>query len=354
MTEHDLLWVVSQFRTFASENPSRQSFQKLQVSTWSREPDFSDDYRRLYELEQHLSSKLPSRADYNYVLSIWRLARDSEYASWAYDTGVRVCQIRFFGMEKATDWGYRRRGAFRDALNATERLLSVGIRVRWRWYFTKRIIPDLPALIELSESLRLRERCEALGGPFELWFLPISPDGEAWYLEHLRPTVADLDRVPRWLLEQEEQRSGAPIGSPESALLPSLLDETGPVLSDLSDFLDPPRLWFHVVPGFDVYILMFETTPAFRLGSLKTDGVAAIVDRYERDQTVGLQAMFHVPVSELARQFGRPRSQRLYTPVDLKTRWAHLWASRTDAAGVAPFGCSQSKPPPYRNLHKSA
>ncbi len=225
-------------------------------------------------------------------------------------------------MERATDWGYRRRGAFRDLLIATERLLAAGIRIRWRWYFTKKIIPDLPGLIALTEELDLRRRCEALGGPFELWFLGLSPEGEAWNLERLRPTAADLDKVPRWLLQQTEERAGGPIGVPEARLLPGLLEEQQPVLADPAY---PALHWFHVVPGFDIYLNHFEITPAFRLGNLKTDGLAAIVDRYENDAPLGLQPMYRVPVSELAKRFGRPRSQRLYQPDDLTARWAKMW-----------------------------
>jgi len=325
MTEDDLRWVVSQFRAHVEKNAGLLAFGKLWVSTWAREPDFSADYRRLYDLETELSDERFPRGDAE-VLSVWRLARDPGYPPWAYEIGVHLCQISFFGMEAATDWGYRRRGAFGDALIATERLLAAGIRVRWRWYFTKRIIPDLRGLIELTNKLRLRERCEALGGPFELWFLPISPDGEAWNLEHLRPTIADLDRVPRWLLEEEEKRTGEPIGVPEGNLARSLSAQAGPAFGDLNDFVDPPRVWFHVVPGFDVYLLMFETTPAFRLGNLKSDGVAEIINRYEHDRTPGLRSMFQVPIVELARRFGRPYGRRLYKRSDLKTRWAKMHA----------------------------
>jgi hypothetical protein len=323
MTEDDLRWAVAQFRSFRKPGEQGPFFRSLRVSTWAREPDYSDEYRRLYDLERELSDGETGRPDY--VLSMWRLARDPDYAPWAYEIGVRLCQLRFFGLEEATDWGYRRRGGFRDLLIATERLLAAGIRVRWRWYFTKKIIPDLPGLIALTEELDLCCRCEALGGPFELWFLSISPEGEAWHIEHLRPTAADLDRVPRLLLEETERRTGRPIGMPERKLLPTMLVEQRPVASNLSDLGVPDFLWFHVVPGFDVYLLHCDTTPAFRLGNLKSDGVAAIVDRYENDGTSGLQALYHVSVSELAKRFGRRYGERLYDPVDLKARWAKMW-----------------------------
>jgi hypothetical protein len=37
-----------------------------------------------------------------------------KYAKWAAALSPKICQITFFGMEESTDWGMRRRGAFRD------------------------------------------------------------------------------------------------------------------------------------------------------------------------------------------------------------------------------------------------
>jgi hypothetical protein len=324
MTEDDLRWVVEQFHSFRRPREDRQPWDKLRVSTWFREPDFSSDYRRLYELENGLSGLPSQRAGYE-LLSVWRAARDPEYAEWAHSIGVHVCQISFFGLEKATDWGHRRRGAFRDALAATERLLAAGILPRWQWFFTKRIIPDLPGLIALTEELRLKERCEALGGPFTLFMHCPAPDGEGLHIEHLRPTVADLEQVPGWLREQSEQRIKQPLGEPESTLVRRLREEQKPFAATVSDLAsgDP---WLNVTPDFDVYPGFSETSPPFCLGNLKTDGLARIVDAFENDRTPGLQAAFHVPVSELACRFGRPHGRRIYTPSDLKSRLAHMWA----------------------------
>jgi hypothetical protein len=447
MTEDDVRWVVSQFRAFKRTGEEQPLWRELRVSTWVREPDYSDDYRRLYKLEKELSDLPSQRAEWE-LLSVWRVARDADYARWAYSIGVRVCQISFFGLEKVTDWAHRRRGAFRDALIATERLLTAGIRPRWQWFFTKRIIPDLPGLIELSRDLRLVERCEALGGPFTLFIHCPSPDGEGWNLEHLRPTLRDLERLPSWLREQSEKHIGQPLGEPEGRLVHQYLGRPGvypeslervppgnsvsglalgpkvgsrdpfgalraggrpttdsrdpfgalrasgrpttdsrdpfgalraggcpttdgrdpfgalraggcpttdgrdpfgalraggcsttdsrdgcptmeddrPIASSVQD-MAPGGLWFFILPGFDVYTnFMGEMSPAFRLGNLKTDGLAAIVDALENDRPPGLHATFRVPVSELAGRFGRPRGRRIYPPADLKSRWARMYA----------------------------
>ena len=333
LTEDDLRWVVQRFREVRRGGEDAPAFRQLRVSTWLREPDFSDNYRRLYDLENELSDLPSLRADFE-LLSVWRLARDPDYAEWAHSIGVRVCQISFFGLERVTDWAYRRRGAFQDALIATERLLAAGIRPRWQWFFTKRIIPDLPGLIELTRELPLRERCEALGGPFTLFMHCPAPDGEAWGLEHLRPTAADVQRVSDCLREKGELEILRPLGEPERKLVHLLHSERQPAASSASE-LSPRGPWFFVRSNFDVYPNFAYCLPAWRLGNLQRDGAAAILDALENDRVPGLHATFRVPVSELARRFGRPYGRRLYAVEDIKSRWVRMYINRLNrcAAG---------------------
>ena len=103
MTEDDLRWAVEQFRCFMGDGQEGSAWEKLQVSTWLREPNFANDYKRLYELECELSDVSSARPSYE-VLSVWRAAHDPEYPHWAYDIGMRVCQISVFGLEESGDW----------------------------------------------------------------------------------------------------------------------------------------------------------------------------------------------------------------------------------------------------------
>jgi hypothetical protein len=329
MSEEDVRWAVAQFRAFRRPGENRAPWKRLRVATWMREPDYSDDYRHLHALETELSDVAPPRATYE-LLSVWRLARDPDYAHWAYGLGMRACQLTFFGMEKATDWGCRRRGAFPDLLIATERLLAAGIRPRWQLIFTKVLIPDLPELIALAEELRLRERCEALGGPFTFWMHLPTSDGAALSLDSVWPTERDLDRVPRDFLEHCEAHTQRPIGLPERALLPRLRDDPGPAVRSVSAATSGNAVWFYIAPGFDVYTSFSAISPAFRLGNVKADGVAAIIDAWEHDRTVGLQAMFCTPNCELARRYGRPYSRKLYDTDDLQWRWAAMAAKEAE------------------------
>jgi len=325
MTEDSVRWAVAQFRAFRRPGEDTAPWQHLRVATWIREPDYSDDYRRLRALEVELSDVPYDRGKME-LLSVWRLARDPEYAHWGYEVGVRECQITFFGLERATDWAVRRRGAFRDLLVAAERLLAAGIRPRWQVFFIKPAIPDLPGLIALAEELRLKERCEALGGPFTFWMHSPCPDGAALGLESVRPTERDLERVPCSFLEQSEARLGRPIGRPERVWLRSLRDESAPAIRSVRDATSGHPVLFYVAPGFDVYLSFFSAVPAFCLGNLKTDGVAAVLDTWENDRTSGLQAMFRTPTRELAQRYGRPHGRRLYDEGDLQWLWGSLLA----------------------------
>ena len=163
MTACDFRNIAEQFRNWRDENG--ETIREIGFFSWWREPDFRDDYRELWALEQELSS--PGRAQRFELLSIWRLARDESYAKWAETLEPKVCQISFFGMEETTDWGIRKK-AFADNLLATERLLEAGIAPRWQLFLTKRGLGDLDEFLRLIYRLDLHKRCEAVGQKFEV------------------------------------------------------------------------------------------------------------------------------------------------------------------------------------------
>lgn len=133
--------------------------------SWWREPDYHDDYRALWRLEQELSS--PGQARRFELLSTWRLARDETYAKWAATLPPKACQITFFGMEDTTDWGMRRKGAFHDQLNATERCLDVSLTPRWQLFLTKRCMGELDDFLRLIDEY----------GITDFFVAGISPEG---------------------------------------------------------------------------------------------------------------------------------------------------------------------------------
>jgi hypothetical protein len=303
--------------------------------TWYREPDFAPNYRELYELEKELNRGKATRFE---LLSIWRLARDESYAKWAYDVGVtdksietsvgedtKSCQITFFGMEKTTDYFTRRRGSFRDNLVATERLLEVGIKPRWQLFLTKPIIPELDDLVSLVESMNLEKRVCDIGGEFEIFIHTPGPDGEAWNIEYLRPDVDVVSQIPNYLVEKTKSHFGtssveATFGYAENELIEQLLNDSQPYA------WQPEHLAFMVTSNLDVFSNITELTPWWRLGNLKTDGIGEIMRRFENDETEGMYAHFHIPISTLADAYGRRDNRKIYKIGDLKVRLIRQWA----------------------------
>jgi len=321
--------VVQQFKEWVYPGEQEPFANPLNVMTWYREPDFASNYRELYELEKELSEGKTTRFE---LLSIWRLARDESYAKWVRDVGVpdkrlgtnadegtQSCQISFFGMEKTTDYFTQRRGSFRDNLVATERLLEVGIKPRWQLFLTKPIIPELDDLIRLVESMNLEERVRDIGGEFEIFIHAPGPDGESWNIEHLRPDVDVVSQIPTYLVDKTKTHFGASsvaetFGYAENELIERLLNDSQP------HAWQPEHLAFMVTSDLDVFSNIAELKPWWRLGNLKTDGIGEIMRRFENDETEGMYAHFHIPISTLADAYGQKDSRKIYKIDDLKSR----------------------------------
>jgi len=324
LSEKIFRWVVQQFREWARPGEYEPFASPLTALTWYREPDFAPNYRELYDLEKEINGGTTPRFE---LLSIWRLARDESYVTWAYDIGTRICQISFFGMEKTTDYFYRRKGAFRDCITATQRLLSAGIAPRWQLFLTEPILPELGDLIRLVESMNLEEHVSRIGGEFCIFIHTPGPDGEAWNIEHLRPSVNIISQIPDYLVEKTKRHFGITtieeaIGYAENDLLPEILCDPKPY-----SYM-PDRLAFMVNSDLDVYSNIAEPMPWWRLGNLGIDGISAIMRRFENDELPGMQANFHIPVSELAKMYGEKGSRKIYKPGDLKSRLIRQWSQR--------------------------
>lgn len=306
MTKKDLRWAATQFRNYVPRG--KQPFiDKLSVMSWFREPDFSDDYEQLCELEAELSDGKPYRFE---LLSIWRLARDKKYAKWARKVGPDTCQITFFGMEETNDWFYRRRGAFQDNLTATERLLDIGITPRWQIFLTQKIIPEIGELLNIVERLKLRDRVKSLGGDFDLFMHTPGPDGEARKIEYLRPTLEDTKSIPGEIIESSKKHFNVEkLWYTEEELISQILTEKE---DSPYAYSYPKILCFYIKNNWDVFSNMGTLEPWWKLGNLRIDSLQSIFDNFERNRVIGLKTIFTVSIKELAKHFGNPKSRLIY------------------------------------------
>ena len=309
LSDDDLRWMALQFRHYLETADT--TVESLTVSSDFREPDYSDDYRHLYELEKELSDGEPARYE---LLSIWRLAHDKEYASWAKSVGPDTCQISFFGMEETNDWFYRRKGAFRDALIATERLLDVGMKPRWQIFLTKKLLPEMDELLRLIDRLRLRERVQDLGGEFQLFMHTPGPDHEGRKIEYLRPMAEEVVSLPKAILEPSIKHLGWDrLWRTESELYASILKDDRIDHRDERVLSEPHQFWFFVTNNWDVYSNVGTLEPWWRLGNLKKDSVETIMRRFENDGILGLDVLLDYPRDSLAREYGDPDGMKIYS-----------------------------------------
>lgn len=311
-----------------------KGIRRLGFCSWWREPDYRQDYRELWELEQQLST--PGEAQRFELLSTWRLARDPAYAQWAATLAPKDCQITFFGMEENTDWCMRRKGGFQDQLLATERLIEAGISPRWQLFPTKRCLDELEDFLRLMDRLDLHRRCHAMGGRFEFFLNGMSPEGNGYALEDIRLEEGDLSRIPQGMADLCPG-GRMDLGQPEYALLEGMRGRQEP--ANLSANV---HCLFVDAEG-DVYPNIAEPTAWWRLGNLFADGVDAVLSAYRDGMPPGMRANRAIPLRELAAKYGDPKSRKLYEDGDLKTRFLHQWG--LDWSIQQSSGCDRPSPP---------
>ena len=152
LEEPDLRFVAQAFRPFTRD---------LEVMDWYREPDYGDDYQKMWELTGALSDRKTPHFE---NLSIWRAVRDSNYIPWLRSLGVRSAQLTLFGGEETTDLFFGRKGVYREILETIDRLLENGIAPRIQTFIYKQNIGELPHIEKLIDELDLKTAVPPAGG----------------------------------------------------------------------------------------------------------------------------------------------------------------------------------------------
>lgn len=302
LTESDLRSVAEAFRPYA---------RTLTVYDWNREPDFGDDYREKWELCKELSS--PETPPEHFELaSVWRLARDREYAPWLQSLGVRRVQVTLFGGEELTDYFTGRRGAYQDILSAIEALLENGISPRIQVFANRQTIPELPKVVELIDRLELEKRCEAIGVPFTCFTHQGACDGEAEKLYPVWVTGGDLEKIPeklaRYTLAHFGKRTLREVfGREERELYRELISDT-----TTESMGDTAPAVLYIDGGLNVTPNIGVPAPQWRLGSLREQTAGEILSNLKEGRSPAQHICATVPLMDLAKACGDPESRRLF------------------------------------------
>lgn len=289
----------------------------INISSWYREPDYRDNYKELWEIEQRLSHNYPNPEAHYELISVWRMARDSEYIKWLAELGVKTVQLTLFGREAVTDEFTGRPGAYRDILKSIDILLSHGISPRIQTFINKRTIPELPYIEELIGTLSLEKRCSEAGGKFTFFMHQGSCDGEneQFYDDWITPD--DLEKIPPYLAQHTLRHFKADnlydvFGKTEKELCAKLLNDhtTGDKISQ-----NPV---FYIDSKFNVYPNTSTPSQFICLGNLKNDGAEAVLENYVNHKSPAAQVLTSTPFSEMVKKIGNRESLRLFSEGDYK------------------------------------
>lgn len=274
-----------------------------------REPHFAGDYRALYARADAVNGcSLEVERGFE-LLSLWRLARDPDYAPWARQRGIKRCQMKLFGLEATNDLFHRRRGAHQDILVAMERLFQAGIVPRWQVYLNKRGVAELAGLMALADELQLEQRAAALGEEFNIHAMPFDLAGRGYDASDLSITAGDEALIPELLWQKSKQHFGSGLSLlPEGVWMGQILNE-----EDNSNLLPESHwLWFFVTADWSVYPNLMGLEPWWCLGNLRDEPWLLIMERYAEDDVPALQLIKTFSRHSLAETHGDENGTMLF------------------------------------------
>ncbi len=289
-------WIVDYFRPY---------FENIGYYSWLREPDFCEDYQKRWLKDIALSTGIvPERFE---LASFWRMVRDPQYVKFLKEVGVRTVQLTFFGLEKRTDKYVGRKGAFLELLQATEILLEHEIAPRWQAFIYQENREELVALLELSEELKLKERCKGFGAEFKFFVHAGGCGGEN---RKQYDIWIEKDSIPKELipyyLDYEELLSEKEC----CELLKA--DDTNYVPHNEDDIV------VYVANNYDVFFNFTHMSHEWKIGNLKTDKQEELIRRLVEEDISALNLARKITMRELIDRYGNVQSERAFYLSDYK------------------------------------
>jgi len=274
--------------------------EKLEVYTWLREPDYPDNYKDLWKLDNELSKNAtPKRFE---LCSFYRLVRDTKYVEWLKTLDLKTYQLTVFGRETITDEYVGRKGAYREILQATDILLKNGLIPRWQMFVFKDNIDDVNYIINLIKDLDLKNRCNELGEEFKFFIHTGSCCGENYSNYDKWITTEDLNKLPKEYFVSEVKEEGL------------LYQE---LINDFSteDLISNEPV-FHISNKLDVFPNISEMSDHWTLGNLNTMSVNEIIEVYKENKSVAQNLRATTSLSDIVISCGEKNSSRLFQKED--------------------------------------
>lgn len=297
MEENADIWLINYFKPY---------FHNITYYSWLREPDYCNDYARRWQKDNQISvHTLPERFE---LASVWRIARDLKYVVFLKEAGVKKVQMTFFGMEEMTDKYTGRKGAFKELLEATEILLANQIAPRWQAFINEENKHEIVQLLQLADTLKLKERCRAFQSDFKFFVHSGSCDGENRRLYDLR---IEKDHIPKALipyyLNYEEVIT-------ERKCCYLLMDDTSNVV-----YHNEGWVVLNISNTYDAYFNFTHMTEGWKIGNLKIESQEEIIHRIMEEDIPALNLARSITLKELVKKYGNKQSDKVFFIDDYKS-----------------------------------
>ncbi len=291
MSKDGIRKIVNEFADFSS---------KIEVYSWLREPDFSDEYKNLWEFDKEVSINVkPKRFE---LLSFYRLVRDEKYIEWLKDFDIKTYQLTIFGNEQTTDYYTGRKGAYKEILKATNILLDNGFIPKWQMFVYKDNIDDIDHVLSLINSMELIDRSKENGGTFQFFIHTGSCDGENSKNYYKWVESSDLHKIP---LEYFKN-----YGKEERLLYEELLQS-----KDIKKLNESSPV-FYIDNEFNIYPNFSEMNEHWKLGNLNLESVEDLLNIYIDNRSPAQSLRNTIPLCDLVVKYGDPNSKKLFSKED--------------------------------------
>ena len=291
MEEDSDLFIVDYFSPF---------FNKIAYYSWLREPDYCNDYVARWEKDKAISKNtVPERFE---LASFFRIVRDNEYIPFLRTVGVKKVQLTFFGLKDTQDKYVGRKGAYEEVMKASDLLIDGGIVPRWQCFINEENKEEIVALYEMAMDLKSHRFPE-----LEFFVHEGSCEGEN---RKLYPIRIEKHHIPEELkcvyLVYENLLS-------EAECYKLLKDDDSCPSFEIGD-----EITLNISNTFDVYYNFTNMSEAWKIGNLKNNKQEKLVSDILSGNTYALNKAKQCTWSELAKEYGDPGSDKVFSLEDYK------------------------------------
>lgn len=258
-----------------------------------------------FKILDWLQSNFDKRLNRQIITNGTMIARDKNFFSNLMRRKINSFQLTLYGIGNTHDNFARRKGSYKDIIQATERAKSAGLLVFWNIHMRRRMVGEIPPIYTLSQKYDIDE----------IAWVSASPVGNFIQRTDLRVRQRDIEKYKSII------KSSLKYLKTEREIIESLSSEEKPC--DKDEILPEPI--FCIRHNEEVYRFFSGYTPYAYYGNLRKKGAKTIIERKIKGIIPWSRVREEISKSEVAKRYGNPYSDLLYYPENLINYWYYRY-----------------------------